>query len=877
MSEQPGYIAEPTFEAPRPRALRQSDIVRVLGYTSMRGLSLFITAVIAVYITILVANMGGYVDEIMKGLIEENLTFMTKSGWLKDLPPDEKLKAIDEARQAMYEAEGPNQPFVLRSLRWLKNGLTLNLGESRIYVSLRYGIDSNLVKDIILDNLPRTLLLFATANVLLFFGSVWAALVVTRRPGSLLDKIFIALSPISSAPPWFYGVFLIVIFAVQLRWLPYGGMYATDPAESQKYGPTFTILRHMVLPVSAIFLSAFFQSVYSWRTFFLIYSHDDYVEMAYARGLPNRIVEGQYLLRPALPSLLTSFAFLLISSWSGSVLLELVFDWPGMGLVFFNSVRLFDTPVIVGFTIIYAYMLALTVLLLDVTYALVDPRVKIDLTGQARNIRLNVGLKTFFENLVRPRTGTSKESAHSDWKLTVQAMRSNVKESLQNFGRTFREILGYPSAVAGLLIILTLIVTSVYISTTISSYQAIRIWRGQDYDWSEHPQLVPPAWINFFRKDDLPETLTFDSRDKTTEVSTLASDAGMTRVEMRFPINYHYTGGFPQDLMVVAEPTFESKPSFISLTLIAPDGSETPLSSFIVEKKVSYYLSQDKTMQRKTDSLHPEMILFSDGDHENPKPQTGQYQLLAQIIHFEPNAEMNVRVVLHGQVYGWAGTDMRRRDLGLPLLWGMPIALLFGLLAVTATTVMTMIIAAVGTWFGGWVDAFVQRLTEVNMILPLFPVLVMVAVFYTRSIWLTLGVTILLSIFGSAIKNYRAIFLQFKELPYIEAAQSYGAGSWRIIFRYLVPRILPTLIPQMVILVPGYVFIETSLALMGLSDPSLPTWGKVLREAYDSNALINGHYHWVLEPLAFLLITGLGFALLGFALDRIFNPRLREH
>ncbi|MCQ3937414.1 MAG: ABC transporter permease [Chloroflexi bacterium] len=440
-----------------------------------------------------------------------------------------------------------------------------------------------------------------------------------------------------------------------------------------------------------------------------------------------------------------------------------------------------------------------------------------------------------------------------------------------------REIASYPSAVAGLLIIVLLVSISIYISATTSSEASIRIWRGQDYDWSENPQLVPPAWINFFRRDDLPETIVLDSRNGGAEEKTVSSEQGMRREEMRFFIHYNSPGGFPQDLLVVAFPVFESKPSFVSLTLIAPDGKETPLTSFIVEKKTSYYLAQDKKMQRKFGSLHPERILFSDGNLENPAPNLGAYQLLVEVVHFEPNADVEIRTILQGQVHGWAGTDMRRRDLGLPLLWGMPIALLFGLLAVTATTIITMIIAAIGTWFGGWVDALVQRLTEVNMILPLLPVLVMVAVFYSRSIWLILGVTILLSIFGSAIKNYRAIFLQFRELPYIEAAQSYGAGSWRIIFRYLVPRILPTLIPQMVTLVPGYVFIETSLALMGLGDPSLPTWGKILRDAYDNNALINGHYHWVLEPLAFLLVTGLGFALLGFALDRIFNPRLREH
>jgi peptide/nickel transport system permease protein len=291
-----------------------------------------------------------------------------------------------------------------------------------------------------------------------------------------------------------------------------------------------------------------------------------------------------------------------------------------------------------------------------------------------------------------------------------------------------------------------------------------------------------------------------------------------------------------------------------------------------VGTKESYYLVQDKKLQAELNNVHPQKVIFG----RDGAPLTGRYTIVVEMIRFEQNAGIEVKMILHGQVYGWAGTDLRRRDLAFPLLWGMPIALMFGLLAVIGTTVTTMVIAAVGTWFGGWVDALIQRLTEVNMILPLFPMLTMIAAFYGRNIWLILGATILMSVFGSAIKNYRAIFMQFKELPYIEAAQSYGAGNWRIIFHYLVPRILPILIPQMVTLVPGYVFLEASLSVMGMSDPRLPTWGKILRDAYENNALIHGYYYWVLEPLAFLLFTGIGFALLGFALDRIFNPRLRE-
>jgi peptide/nickel transport system permease protein len=268
--------------------------------------------------------------------------------------------------------------------------------------------------------------------------------------------------------------------------------------------------------------------------------------------------------------------------------------------------------------------------------------------------------------------------------------------------------------------------------------------------------------------------------------------------------------------------------------------------------------------------------LFTDPQAANPTIIKGQYQLKIIGTTFEKDSDIDTKFVLHGTLFGLAGTDKYRRDLMLPLLYGTPIALAFGLLASLGTSLLTMIIAAIGTWYAGWVDELIQRITEVNLVLPFLAILIMVGTFYSRSIWLMLGVTILLSIFSGSIKTYRAIFLQSKESSYIEAARAYGASNSRIIFTYLIPRMVPLLIPALVSSVPTFVFLEASLAVLGLGDPVLPTWGKVIESAFADGALYNGRYYWVLEPAILLMFTGLGFAMLGFALDRIFNPRLRD-
>ncbi len=235
---------------------------------------------------------------------------------------------------------------------------------------------SRTVRLIILERLGPTLLLMGTSNLILFFSSVYLALMLSRKYGSFFDRAVITLSPTSSAPSWFYGLFFILIFAAILRILPFNGMIGAPPPEnSLQYA--LSVLKHMILPVSALVISSLFLSIYNWRTFFLIYSSEDYVEMGKAKGLTDREIESRYILRPTLPTIITQFALVLIALWTGAILTETVFNWPGLGRTLYQAIGLYDTPVIVGSTIIYAYLLAITVFLLDLVYALVDPRVKV--------------------------------------------------------------------------------------------------------------------------------------------------------------------------------------------------------------------------------------------------------------------------------------------------------------------------------------------------------------------------------------------------------------------------------------------------------------------------------------------------------------------
>jgi len=357
-----------------------SGLARIARYTAVRLVTLFITVVIGIFLTIMIANMGGYVDKIQRGQIQETVAMsLAMNPAYKGLSAEERQKLMADQIAIQEKRLGLDQPFAVRSFIYLKNALTLDLGRA---LQMASDSGSKMVKNIILERLPATLLLLGTSDVLIFVFSVLIALSLSRKYGSFFDKLCIALAPANSAPGWFYGIFLILIFAALLRVLPFGGLVdAPPPASKLLY--TLSLLKHMILPVSAFVLSSLFISSYNWRTFFLIYSSEDYVDMAKAKGLTSRNIEREYILRPTLPTILTNFALLVIGAWTGAPIFETVFNWPGLGRATFTAIGFFDTPVIVGTTVVFAYLLVITVFLLDITYALVDPRVKIG--GESRS------------------------------------------------------------------------------------------------------------------------------------------------------------------------------------------------------------------------------------------------------------------------------------------------------------------------------------------------------------------------------------------------------------------------------------------------------------------------------------------------------------
>jgi peptide/nickel transport system permease protein len=329
------------------RKVTSSTFSRVAKYTTVRVIVLLITAVVAVYLAIFVANLGGFVDRIVETNITLAIAGMRQGGWLRGVPAEEQAQIIEQTMWQMEEAAGLHEPFLIRTGRWLWRGLTLDWGEARNPPLGTRGKDAQ-VRALIREGLPRTLLVFGTANLLLFFSSVALALSLTKKRGGWLDRIVVALAPMGAIPTWAYSIILTFALPSGLgAMLAVGRDFDVWPDEfTLSYIPL--LIKYMALPMLAIFCSGLFKSVYAWRAFFSLHVNEDYVEMARAKGLPSRLLQQRYILRPGLPSVITSLVLLLIGLWQEAIILEQFFGVSGVGERFYYAIMWFDIPMILG-------------------------------------------------------------------------------------------------------------------------------------------------------------------------------------------------------------------------------------------------------------------------------------------------------------------------------------------------------------------------------------------------------------------------------------------------------------------------------------------------------------------------------------------------
>jgi peptide/nickel transport system permease protein len=269
------------------------------------------------------------------------------------------------------------------------------------------------------------------------------------------------------------------------------------------------------------------------------------------------------------------------------------------------------------------------------------------------------------------------------------------------------------------------------------------------------------------------------------------------------------------------------------------------------------------------------------------QPLTGTY--IAQVIvSYSPDAHLtqlpglpvsSVRIIFKGSAYGLLGTDDIGRDLAVILYYGFPVAMAIGLTAAIATTLIGLVLGVISGYYGGYVDEAIQRTVDVIGNIPLLPILILLGqiaelVFVNNPFMILMTIIVVLIVFGwgGLAITVRTMTLSIKEEPYIEAALALGASNNRVIMKHILPQVAAYGVASMVFSVPSAILTEAGLSVLGIRS-GYPTWGAVLSRARDSNRY--DVWWWIIPPGLLISITSLAFVLVGLAIERMVEPRLR--
>jgi len=253
-------------------------------------------------------------------------------------------------------------------------------------------------------------------------------------------------------------------------------------------------------------------------------------------------------------------------------------------------------------------------------------------------------------------------------------------------------------------------------------------------------------------------------------------------------------------------------------------------------------------------------IVFQDLDKPDKRVETTMY-----IDDFD--------LTLLGTSFGLLGTDHYGRDIFSQLVYGSRLSLYIGLLAAVLSVVLGLIVGLAAGYIGGVADEITMRLTDMLLVLPTLPLLiVLVAVLGPRLTNLILLIGFL-GWMGFA-RMVRAQVLSLKERPFVEAAKAIGSGKIHIITVHILPNVMSLVYITLALSVPNAIVIEAALSWLGFYDPTVMSWGRMLRDV-QVEAQATGNWWWVVPPGLSIALIALSFILIGFALDEILNPKLR--
>lgn len=452
------------------------------------------------------------------------------------------------------------------------------------------------------------------------------------------------------------------------------------------------------------------------------------------------------------------------------------------------------------------------------------------------------------------------------------------------------EFLQSKSGIAGVIILVSLIIITLYAILAIP-LESFRQWNNPNY-WIDYPKAAAPQWTNigiFGPKQFEHLIMTLDDASITN-----IPIADNIRTEIHsYTLDFSYDS-YPSDFMIPYSARYGQIPPLLQVDVTRPDGeefriyysslpsslatnNENQFSSriFSTDPAMAEYLREiSDSFRYPQDASKPQVMIFS--DIEENKVLKGKY-LIKETFYLFDNSDtvLESGLILGGRVYGLFGTDELRRDLAIGILWGTPIALFIGASVSIASVIIGLLYGVIAGYKGNRTDEILMRINDIFYTLPTLPLLIIMSITLGRSIFLITGFLVIFGWVG-IVRVTRSLAMQIRNLQYVEAAKLMGQSELKIIFKHVIPQLLPLTFASIAISVPAAILGEAALSFLGLGDPSVPTWGQILHEANTAGAASRGLWWWIIPPGVMIALTGLSFVLIGNTLDSIMNPKARK-
>ncbi|MGC2575855.1 MAG: ABC transporter permease [Candidatus Nitrosopolaris sp.] len=320
------------------------------------------------------ALLGSTMDKILIDTVRFDEINAVNQGKFHFQSPDQRQKYIEAQTMIHIQAQGLDKPWYSpnRFGNTLVKLLTLDLGKSHFFTSAS---GSSSVRDIIMEKLPYTVLLFTSSTIIVSLIGVYTGAFLADKSGSVWERSNSFLAVLTSSfPVWWVGMLMIFVFAFIYPIFPARSTPLTSPSD-----PFYVLdlLYHMTLPLITIVLMSFTASAYIVKYFVVGILREDFIAAKTAMGLPKKRIVYSHALRNAGPPIITGIVLGLASSFGGSIIIEEVFDWPGMGKLYYDAISTNDLPIIIGLTYFFTLIFVIAVFIADIIYAFLDPRVKI--------------------------------------------------------------------------------------------------------------------------------------------------------------------------------------------------------------------------------------------------------------------------------------------------------------------------------------------------------------------------------------------------------------------------------------------------------------------------------------------------------------------